>query len=79
MDGYVFKYSKFGFFWKRKKALGHKYDEKFNRMDVFLNPTGIFSIPNWRERFYLELGDDWHRLQEKLMSEEAKKEIKTNR
>ena len=77
MDGYVVKFSRFGIFWKKKKALGHKYDEKSNRMDVYTNPTGIFSIPNWKGKFYLELGEDWHRLQEKQMSEEAKREIKT--
>lgn len=78
-DSYIFSYSKRGIFWRKLEAVGHKFDEGSDRMDIFLKPTGIVSIPNWMGNFWLKLGDDWHRMQEQQMSEEAQKEIKTNR
>lgn len=69
MNQYKFNYRK-RFFWRTKNAIGHKYYQDSNRMDVFHPDGSITSICNW-SNYDLHLGQDWVLFTKKQMEKES--------
>lgn len=55
--GYVFAYKK-RLFYRRIKAMGHKYIPEMDRMDVYHQNGSITSLAKW-SKYDLRLGTDW--------------------
>ena len=66
---YYFKWRK-GFFWKKKKVVGHKYQEDQNKMLLYLNNGGLHEISNWSQ-CECKLGIDWVLAVKDQIKEEA--------
>ena len=76
MAKYKFRYKrKFG--WKVKEVIGHRFDEKLNRMDLFLLDGSIYSIGNWSD-YDMLLDKTWVEATKVNMEKEAKTNIVLN-
>lgn len=73
MTSYIFKYKK-SFFFRKIKAIGHKFDSDNKRMDVYHIDGSITSIAEWN-KYTLFLGVDWVLFTKKLMEKESGKKI----
>lgn len=69
MNYYFFTYKRF-FIKKKIKAVGHKYIENMDRMDVFLTNGGVYSISQWA-KYDLKLGSDWVLFTKNQMEKES--------
>lgn len=69
----MFSYKK-RFFTKRIKAIGHKWDQNSDRMDVYHLDGSITSIAEWKH-YDLYLDKDWVSFTKKQMEKEARQKI----
>lgn len=54
---YKFKFRR-KWFWKTLDVVGHKYDEKQDKMIIYLKKGGLQEIKNWKN-CEVKLGMDW--------------------
>jgi hypothetical protein len=73
MKKYIFKYRR-GFFWKKVAIIGHNYEEKLDKMILFLPDGEIMEIPHWRD-YFLWLGQDAQLALTQKMEQEAGQKI----
>ena len=73
---YIFKFKK-KWFWKSIKVIGHNLQPELNRMDLFLEDGGVYSIGEW-SKYDLRLGTDWVAHTKKQMEAESGQDIKLN-
>lgn len=73
MNSYVFSFRRW-FFWKKIKAIGHRYDSNSNRMDVYHTDGSILSLADWN-KYDLKLGTDWVLFTKKQMEKESGQKI----
>ena len=71
---YIFKYRK-GYFWAKKRVVGHALITELDRMDLYLKDGSIYSIGQWG-KYDLQLGTDWVLFTKKKMEEESGQDIK---
>ena len=73
---YTFKFKKRSdWFWRKRKASGHRAHNEADRMDIFLENGGIYSIGEW-SKYDLYLGLDWIAATKAKMEEESGQDIK---
>jgi hypothetical protein len=71
---YKFQYKR-RWFWKTVEVMGHRYDEKSDRMDLHLPSGAILSIGEWRKHS-LKLGTDWVLATKSMMESESGQDVK---
>jgi hypothetical protein len=69
---YKFKYRRH-FFWKIIEVTGHKIEEDFDKMMLYLPDGGIREIKNWHN-YECWLGADWVLAAKEMVVEEPKVE-----
>jgi hypothetical protein len=57
---YKFSYRR-KWFWKSIEVIGHKYEEKQDKMFLFMKDGGIQEIKNW-SNCECKLGTDWYKI-----------------
>ena len=72
---YNFSYRR-NWFWKTIKAMGHGYDEKQNKMVIYLPDGSIQEIKEW-SKCEVKLGTDWLLAQKKAMEDKIGQAIPT--
>ena len=68
---YYFRWKK-NFFWRKKKVVGHKYQEDQNKMVMYFNNGGLQEITNW-DKCECRLDIDWVLATKESITEESGK------
>ena len=63
------------FFWKKYIVIGHKYEEKQDKMVIFFEDGGFQEICEWH-KCELKLGSDWVLTTKKRMEKESGIDVK---
>jgi hypothetical protein len=72
---YEFTYRR-NFLWKTYNVIGHKFEEKQNKMCLYLKDGGIREIKKWND-CECKLGSDWFAATKKEMENRAGQSIPT--
>lgn len=70
---YLLKYRR-RFFWKKVVVIGHRYEELFDKLVIYLEDGGVEEICRW-SKCDLRLGQDWALAVKKNAEEKAGQSI----
>jgi hypothetical protein len=77
MQSYCFSYKKFLWFKKLTKCIGHRLDEKQDKMVIFFQDGSLREICNW-SKCEIRLGADWVLWTKTQMEKESGTSVKMN-
>lgn len=77
MQNYVFSFRRYFWFKKLKKCIGHRLDDKQDKMIVYFYDGSLREIRNW-SKCEIKLGSDWTLWTKAQMEKESGTSVKMN-